>query len=133
MSLYASILNSTESTPAEATNSETQEKKWFFTKTKEWVWEQWDDVWSKEKWKTEWWKNLLRTAWFVATWVGAVALTVKWVKKLWNWAFWDNEEETSEEAESDSKKVKKNKEKDSESFWDWSIWKFIKWAWAVLW
>ena len=124
MNLYASILNSTESKPTETKAQEEDKSAWW--KTKEWVWEQWDDVWSKEKWKTEWWKNLLRTAWFVATWVGAVALTVKWVKKLWNRAFWEDEEERHEESDSKSKKTKKKKETSRRK-------KFLVWAWLTAW
>jgi len=148
MSLYASILSSTESTPAEATNSETQEEKWFFTKTKEWVWEQWDDVWDKEKWKDEWWKNLLRTAWFAATWVWAGALIIKWIRKI----FWRNYEkeipwykdmsrEKKREARKEYRK-KKRKEKrewkeEKENKWEkeWLSWwkKFLIWAWITTW
>ena len=124
MSLYASILNSTESTQTEPETQEEEKSVWW--KTKEWVGEQWDDIWDAEKWKTEWGKNALRTAWFVATWVWAVALTVKGVKKLWNWAFWDDEEWESEESESKSKK-KKKKEKSS-----WRK-KWLLWAWWIAW
>lgn len=109
MSLYASILNSQESEEPEEEQQE--EKKGFFKRTKEWVWEQWDDIWDKEKWKEEKWKNLLRTAWFAVTWIWTVALAVKWVKKLWNWAFWDKDEEGSEEDTEKKSKDKKEKKK----------------------
>ena len=103
------------------------EEKWFFWKTKDWVWEQWDDVWDKEKWKEEWWKNLLRTAWFAVTWIGAVALTVKWVKKIWNRAFWKkkNKEEKKESDEKES----------GEKKWFWDRWygKTLKWGWITAW
>ncbi len=133
MSLYASILNPIESKPSSESEEKEDEKqdegKWFFAKAKDWVWDQWNDVRDKEKWKTEWWKNLLRTAWFIWTWVWAVALAYKWVKKLWNRAFWDKEDDEDEEnTETKSKKKKKKKEKES-SRWK----KFFVWAWITIW
>lgn len=120
----------------ESSKQNSDEEKSVWWKTKDRVWEQWDDVWDKEKRKEEWWKNLLRTAWFVATGVWAVALAYKWVKKLWNRAFWDKDEEEWDENEDENteqKSKKKNKKKsDWESFWDWTIWKTIKTVWSVL-
>ena len=110
MSLYASILNSQESEEPEEEQQE--EKKGFFKRTKEWVWEQWDDVWDGEKWKTERWKNLLRTAWFIVTWVWGVVLAYKWIKKLWNLAFWDKDEEGKDEDKEKKSKEKKEKKKE---------------------
>ena len=134
MSLYSSILNNwntrTEVVSTATTSENPAEEKWFFWKTWEWVWEQWEDVWDKEKWKTETWTNLLRTTWFIATWVWAAALAYKWVKKLWNWAFWDDEDnsEEDEQTETKSKKKKKKKEKsgDDTPFWDTWYWKALK-------
>ena len=123
MNLYAIILNSSEVQTTDSTTKEKQdEEKSIWWKTKDWVWEQWDDVWSKDKWKEEWWKNLLRTAWFVATWVWAVALTVKWVKKLWNRAFW-KKESNKKSSEKD------NDKKDEKSEWK-TPWrkKFLVWS-----
>lgn len=147
MNLYSSILSSTDSKPENEIEQETSEEKWFFWKTRDWVWEQWDNVRDKNKWKTEWWKNLLRTAWFVATWVWAVALAYKGIKSLWNRAFWNDKEEKSEETESKPKKRKKSsrwknglallwigtagfvwyKYRDKiKEFW-WGMWDKIKW------
>ena len=113
------------STQTEVENNDTElEEKWFFWKAKDWVWEQWDDVWNKEKWETEWWKNLLRTAWFIGTWVWAVALAYKWVKKLRNRAFWDDEDEKK------SEESKSNKKDDGEMSW-WKKW--LLWAWWIAW
>ena len=111
-----------------------QDGKNIFWKSWDWIKDQRNDVWNKEKWKEEWFTNALRTAWFVVTWVWAVALTVKWVKKLWDWAFWDDEDEEDDEVEEEKKSKKKKKKRDDwESFWDGSIWKFLKWAGTVLW
>ena len=88
---------STEKTQT-STQTETEnpaavwEEKWFFWKTWDWTKEQWNDVRSWDKRKEEPWTNLLRTTWFIATWVWAAALAYKWIKKLWNRAFWDNDE-----------------------------------------
>ncbi len=66
---------------------EPSDERWFLDGTKDWIWEQRWDVWDKGKREKEWWKNLLRSVWFIATWVWAVALVSKWVKKLWNGIF----------------------------------------------
>ena len=131
--LYSSIIN-----PEDSTSKGVIDKtKDTYTTTKDWIWEQWNDVRDKEKWKEEWWMNALRTAWFVATWVWAAALAYKWVKKLWNWAFWDNknedeDENENEEAEEKTNKKKKNKEKkekkDETPFWDRRYGKALKWT-----
>jgi len=141
--LYSSIINPNEDTNTPQTTKQSQDieqkneqdksiiekTKNAYTKTKEWIWDQWDDVWNKEKWKEEWLKNTLRTAWFVATWVWAVALAYKWVKKLWNWAFWSNEEDEVEE-ETEEKTNKKKKKREKESSW-WK--KFLVGAWLAAW
>ena len=130
LSLYTSILSwSTKPKQTTPTQATTEEKN-IFVKAKDWIWDQWDAIWDKGKWErsSEWWKNLLRTAWFVATWVWAVALTYKWLKKLWNWAFSDDEEEEEEETETESKKKKKKK-----WFWDRWYWKALKWTWIGTW
>jgi len=135
-SLYASIINAgtTESVPsASVDNPETSaEEKWFFWKAWDWIWEQWDGVRSGDKRKEEPWKNLLRTTWFIATWVWAVALAYKWVKKLWNRAFGDDEEE-EEGTEEKSKKKIKSKSTDDTPFWDTWYWKALKrtWIWTA--
>ena len=132
MNLYASILNSQESQETKKTEEKKEEKKTedkgFFTKTKDWVWDQWSDVWDKEKRQKEWWKNLLRTAWFVATWVWAVALAYKWLKSLFWW--WKDEEDEEDNEETGKKSKKKKK-----SFWKTGWGKFLKWTgiWAWSW
>ena len=122
--LYSSVINPSESTwnsqtteQAQTTEQNQKESKGFldktkdaYTKAKDWVWDQWNEVWDKGKWKTEWWKNLLRTAWFVATWVWAISLAYKWVKKLWNWAFWKKK---GEDSEKDNETKGETKEKNS--------------------
>lgn len=57
-------------------------KEGFFSKTKDWIWSQRSDIWSKDKRKDETGKNLLRSAWFIATWGWAIALVVGWIKRL---------------------------------------------------
>lgn len=123
IALYTSILNTwSTNVPSTATNSE-DEKKWFFWRATDWVWEQWNDVWDKDKRKDEWWKNLLRTAWFVVTWVWAISLAVKWIKRL----FWKDKKK---EEESDTKEDKKEKKK---PWWKrFLIWSAIA-AWTVIW
>ena len=112
--------------PSQQPLPETESKN-VFSKTKDWIWAQWSDVWDEEKWKTEKWANLLRTAWFVATWVGAVALTYKWIKKLFWW--WKDEEEDEEEDDEDEKTEKKSKKKKKKkSFWKTWFWKILKWT-----
>lgn len=77
--LYASIISTSE---PEAPSEPEPEKKSIFKKAKDWIWDQWSDVWDKQKWKDEKWKNLLRTAWFTLSIVWAGALIFKWLKKL---------------------------------------------------
>ena len=127
ISLYSSVLNS-----ADSKEEQNEEEKGIFEKAKDWVWEQWDDVWDKEKWKTETWKNALRTAWFVATWVWAVALAYKWIKKLWNRAFWDEGEEWDDEGKETKNKKKKKKSKESSRWKKFLIWWTLA-VWTVVW
>ena len=133
MTLYTSILSSTES-KSNSENSEDKkeddnEEKWIFWKVGDWLWEQWDDVTSWEKWKEEPWKNILRVAWVWLTWYAVY----KWVKKLWNRAFWDDEEEWEDEEEKEETKKKKKKKSKETSRWK----KFLIWAgittWTVVW
>ncbi len=146
-SLYSSVINPTENTSGAQKEEQPQtteqqgESKSFldktkeaYTKTKNWIWDQWNDVWDKGKWKTEWWKNLLRTAWFVATWVWAISLAYKWVKKLRNWAFWKKKEGSEDKKEKETKEETKEKDSGEKKwFWDRPVWKFLKWTAAVLW
>lgn len=134
MSLYNSILNnwnrwSETSTTTPTTTEWNTEEKWFFWKIWEWLWNMWNDVTSWDKRKEQPWKNLLYVAWVWLTWYAAY----KWVKALWNWAFWDKKEETEDdEEESESKSKKKKKKKKSD--WETSRWKkFLIWAWIATW
>lgn len=146
MSLYASILNSQESEEWEVEIQE-EEKKGFFKKTKEWVWEQWDCVRDKEKWEEEWWKNLLRTAWFAVTWIWAGALIIKWIRKIF-WRDYEKEipwykdmsRKEKREARKEyrkqkrkEKREKRKKEKESKSFWERPVGKAIKWTGIWTW
>ena len=139
MSLYNSILNNwrettsqvvTEETAQLSTTEQQEEKKWFFWKIWEWLWNMRSDVTSWDKWKEQPWKNLLYAAWVWITWYAVY----KWVKKLRNWAFWKKKKDKKSEGESSSEPSSKKDNTDEEkSFWDKPVWKFIKWAWAVLW
>lgn len=146
MALYASILNSQESEEWENESKE-EEKKGFFKKTKEWVWEQWDDVWDKEKWKEEWWKNLLRTAWFTLTIAWTGVLIYKWIRKIF-WVDYEKEipwykdmsRKEKREARKEYRKQKRRERREkrkggekSESFWERPIGKTIKWTGIWTW
>ena len=137
MNLYNSILNNsnaaTESTlPTTASTRTTPEveEKWFFWKIWEWLWNMWSDVTSWDKRKEQPWKNLLYVAWVGLTWYAAY----KWVKALWNWAFWDKEDEEWDEGDEESTE-KKTKKKKKKSFWKTTTWKVLKrlWIWATAW
>ncbi len=124
MNLYNSIIQSLNTSRSTPVQPEMEEKN-IFTKAKDWIWDQWDSIWTKEKRTigSEWWKNVLRTAWFIATWVWAVALTYKWLKTLRKRAFSDDKEEDTDESGSKSKKKKKKK---SKPFWDRWYWRALK-------
>lgn len=125
---------STEKTQA-STQTETEspvvewEEKWFFWKASDWIKEQWNAT-TRENFKKAPWVTSLRAIWFWLTWYALV----KWIKKLWNRAtwkkkekeWWDNEDKTKENSD-------KKEEWWEKSFWNKPVWKFIKWAWAVLW
>ena len=113
MNLYTSILDSTENG-----EESVEAEKGFFWKVGDWLWEQWDDVTSWEKWKEEPWKNILRVAWVWLTWYAIY----KWVKSLWNRAFWDDEKEQEQ---------KEKKSKEGESFLKTGWGKLLKWAWIT--
>lgn len=104
-------------------NDKAKEEKWLWEKTKDYVGEQWSEVKSWDKWKEEPWKNLLRAVWF---WLTGYAV-VKWVKSLWNWAFWSKKEKKKKDDWDKSEKEEK------ESFWDTTTWKVIKTTGAILW
>lgn len=81
-----------------------EEKPWIWASTKNFVSEQWNNVWDREKWKEESGKNALRTAWFLATGVGAIALAYKGIKKI----FWSDEEKEAQEVSEDKQKEAEN-------------------------
>lgn len=87
--LYNDILDiaTPRNTPTTATTPTTQTSKWnIFSKSWNWIKDQWWDIRKKSKWEWETGKNILRTVWFAATWVWAIALGYKWLKKLfWRW------------------------------------------------
>ena len=119
-SLKTAILSKTEKpeTPTETTTSTpAKEEKWAFWKAWDWTKDQWNSVRDWEKRKEEPRKNGLRTAWFVATWVWALSLAYKWIKKL----FWKD------------KKKGKEKSKEKKSFWQKPFWKFLKWSAITAW
>ena len=137
MVLYNSILDNskaaTESTLPATTSTTTTpgvEEKWFFWKIWEWLWNMWSDVTSWDKRKEQPWKNLLYVAWVGLTWYAAH----KWVKALWNRAFWDKEDEEWDEGDEESTE-KKTKKKKKKSFWKTTTWKVLKrlWIWATAW
>lgn len=107
-------------------NQQEQESKNIFWKAWDRTKGQWDSVRDKNKWKEEWFKNTIRTAWFVATWVWAIALAYKWIKKTWDRAFWDKEKEDKDEETGEKSKEKKKKKS---SWWK----KFLIWAWLTTW
>ncbi len=122
MSLYDSIMNTWNNVPTQQQVLPETENKWVFSEAKDRIWDQWSDIWNKEKWETEKWKNLLRTVWFTATWVWAIALAYKWIKKLFWW--WKDEEEEDDEEETKPKKKKKKGK---------SFRKYLKWWWIAAW
>lgn len=121
-SLKTSILSKAWTTaPATTTETSTSDKeeKWMFWKAWDWTKDQWDSVRDGEKWKDEPWKNALRTAWFVVTWVWAISLLYKGIKKL----FWKDKK----------KEVKESEQKTKKSFWQRPFGKFLKWSAITAW
>ena len=127
--LYTSIVNTPASPTTTPAQSLTEDKKNIFTKAKDWIWNQRNNIWDSWKWTrdSEWWKNLLRVAWFGITivWWAALlwALAYKWSKKLRNRAF-----SSDDKSEKKEKKVKKEK-KEKKSFWETTWWNILKWLW----
>ena len=128
-SLSISILNSwnTETSITTATSAVKTEKKWFWWKTWEWLWEQWSDVRSGDKRKEQPWKNILRTVGFWVTWYAIY----RWVKKLWNRAFGDKKQKEWWESSGDSSGSSKQWEK--KWFWDRWYGKALKWTGIWVW
>ena len=117
ISLYTSILDSTKS---KHTQQNAKEKKWFFWKLWEWLWNMWNDVTTLNKWKEQPLKNFLYAGGTVLTWYALA----KWIKKLRNWTFWNNDKK-----EKEKKNIKKK--------WEWTSfrktgrWNFLKWTWIT--
>ena len=114
--LYDNIAWKSSNAPAQSQNVPEQpsDDKNIFSKAWEWIWSQRWDIRDKNKWKDEAWKNVLRTVWFTATWVWAIALAYKWIKKLFWW--WKDEEQEKDE-EKEEKKSKKEKKKPFRDRW----------------
>lgn len=135
MSLYNSILNNWRESTSQVVITETaqlptteqqEEKKWFFWKIWEWLWNMRSDVTSWDKWKEQPWKNLLYAAWVWITWYAVY----KWVKKLRNRAFWKDKDKNKSKDKEEEKKDKENdKDKNETSWWK----KFLIWAWIATW
>lgn len=143
LGLYTTIIASADKKKNENEQEQSQQKensekeKNGFTKAKEWIWEQRNDVISGNKRKEEPWKNIARAVWFWITWVAIY----KWIKWLWNWAFWKKKN-----------KKEKNESEGGEKKWFWDRWygKAIKrtgiwwwvyyiakwlitWDWSIFW
>ena len=136
MVLYASILNTWATNVPATTVQPEDEKKWFFWKAKDWVWEQWNDVWNKDKWQEERWKNTLRTLWFIGTWVWAVWLIYVWCKKLFGKEA-RAERKERRRARREARKEAKARRKEEIAqlpFWQRPFWRFLKWTaiWAAV-
>ncbi len=101
-------------------------------KERNWIQRQRDGATSKEEWKTNTLTNVARVAWGI----GAVALAVRWIKKLFGIGK-DKEENNDENNENDS--WNNDKEKNNEKSPRWKkalIWTWILWwtVWAgILW
>ena len=114
-------------------------EKWFFSKAKNWISEQWDKAMKDENLKDN-----LRTAWVAAAGIWVTVLAYKWVKKLWNRAFCWNDEGKNKENEKEQKtedlevqeEKKEKEEKERKTFWKSWFWRTLKWLWiwwAVAW
>ena len=121
--LYKSILNWDESVSHTESQRETRSEN-VFSKTWNWISNQWNDMWDKEKWNKEWWKNILRTVWFAATWIWAISLAYKWIKKLFWW--WKDNDDKDNHRENESETWK------SEENWDKKRYReALKWLWIA--
>ena len=131
MILYNNIVNPPINTSIQNPNQTYIENKNIFSKSKEWIGNQRDYIRDKGKWKTEWLKNLLRTTWFAATWIWAIALVYKSIKKF----FWRRKKDNSDkEKELDDPKKEENTEsnkKKDKKFLDTRYWKTLKWVWII--
>ena len=131
----------TKENPMTMINGTNNEKKWFFWKIWEWLWNMWHDVTTWDKWQAQPWKNLLYATGIWLSWYGLY----KWVKKLRNWAFWNKKQEWKEwdksetevkqenkdEEKKDEKKKDEERKDEEESFWSRWYWKALKWAWIT--
>lgn len=108
--LYNSIINPSTSSTTQSPSQSPTESTNIFTKAKDWIKNQRNSILDRGKWKTEWWKNLLRAAWGATS----IVLLYKWAKKLWNWAFWDNEKEDNNENYESKENTSENDEEKTE-------------------
>jgi len=120
-SLSISILNSwnTETliTTTTATSTVKTEKKWFWWKTWEWLWEQLEKV-KENPWKYILWATGILAAWWA-------------IKKVWNRAFGDKKQKEWWESSGDSSGSSKQWEK--KWFWDRWYGKALKWTGIWVW
>ncbi len=103
-----------------------EDEKWVIWKSWDWIKGQRNET-TRENFKEKPGITLLRGVWFAATWVWAVALAYKWIKKLF---WWGKDEEDENEEEATEKKSKKKKKK---SFRKRPFWKFLKWTAIGVW
>lgn len=120
--LYTSILSSLNAPAISPSQPSTNDKN-IFVKAKDWVKDQRNEI-SRDNLKEKPVSTVLRGAWFALTWVWALALAYKWVKKLWNWAF--SKDDKKEESEKEERTEKK-------WFWDKWYWKALKWTGIGTW
>lgn len=116
ITLQASILNTWSTSTAETTTDD--EKKWFFWRVWDWLWDQWGKA------KENPWKYILWVTWLAVAWVA--------IKKAWNRLSWKKKKKKTDwESESSESKEEKKEKK------DWWFKKFLirAWltAWAVVW
>ena len=119
------------------------QNRWW--KTKNFVSEQWRDVFDKEKWKEESGKNILRTAGFVATGVWAISLLVWLWKRIFGKKDDVENDEKKDEADGTQKKKsrkekreerrqKRKERRENRPRWQkFLIWSAIAWWTAVWW
>lgn len=124
--LYTSIINSPIFTTE--TQASTSDKN-IFVRTKDWIKEQRNEI-NLNNLKEKPVATILRGTWFALTWIWALALAYKWVKKLWNWTFSKNKNNDKDKTEGEDKTPPENENKESEekSFRKTGLWRFLEWT-----
>ena len=119
-----------DSSPSSTDMPSTDEEKWFFWRTTDWVAEQWNAM-TMDNLKKEPWKTVLRGLWFAATWVWLWVLVYKWCKKLFGREARAERKKRREERRTEREK---KREERKERFWQSWFWKFLKrlWIWAAV-